>query len=35
MFMGVFRPRTVLYLILFPLMLTMVITVYLGLNVKW
>jgi uncharacterized membrane protein YraQ (UPF0718 family) len=35
MFMGVFRPRTVLYLILFPLMLTMVIAVYIGLNVRW
>jgi uncharacterized membrane protein YraQ (UPF0718 family) len=35
MFMGVFRRRTVGYLILFPLMLTMVITIYLGLNVRW
>ncbi len=35
MFLGVFRRRAVLYLILLPLMLTMVITIYLNLNVKW
>jgi uncharacterized membrane protein YraQ (UPF0718 family) len=35
MFLGVFRPRTVVYLILLPLMLTMLITVYLSLNMRW
>ncbi|MFN8459558.1 MAG: permease [Anaerolineae bacterium] len=35
MFLGVFRRRTVMYLILLPLMLTMLITIYLNLNVKW
>ena len=35
MFLGVFRRRTVLYLILLPLMLTMLITIYLNLNVRW
>lgn len=35
MFLGVFRRRTVMYLILLPLMLTMLITIYLNLNIKW
>ena len=35
MFLGVFRRRAVLYLILLPLMLTMLITIYLNLNVRW
>lgn len=35
MFLGVFRRRTVMYLILLPLMLTMLISIYLNLNVKW
>lgn len=35
MFLGVFRRRTVVYLILLPLMLTMVIAIFLGLNVRW
>lgn len=35
MFLGVFRRRAVLYLILLPLMLTMVVAIYLNLNVSW
>jgi uncharacterized membrane protein YraQ (UPF0718 family) len=35
MFLGVFKRRTVLYLILLPLMLTLFITVFLSLNVRW
>jgi hypothetical protein len=35
MFLGVFRRRAVVYLILLPLMLTMLITIYLNLNVRW
>ncbi len=35
MFLGVFRRRAVLYLILLPLMLAMVIAIYLNLNVSW
>jgi hypothetical protein len=35
MFLGVFRRRSVVYLILLPLMLTMLVTLYLSLNVKW
>lgn len=35
MFLGVFHRRAVVYLILLPLMLTMAIAVYLGLNVRW
>lgn len=35
MFLGVFRRRVVLYLILLPLLLTMLATVYLNLNVGW
>jgi len=33
MFMGVFRKRTVLYLILLPLLMTLLIGVWLNLNV--
>ena len=35
MFLGVFKRRIVLYLILLPLMATLMITVYLNLNVSW
>jgi hypothetical protein len=35
MFLGVFRRRAVLYLILLPLMLTMTIAIFLNLNVQW
>ncbi|MCB9100430.1 MAG: permease [Anaerolineales bacterium] len=35
MFLGVFKRRVVLYLILLPLMATLMITVYLNLNVSW
>ncbi len=35
MFLGVFRRRAVFYLILLPLLLTMVIAIYLNLNVSW
>ena len=35
MFLGVFRRRAVVYLILLPLMLTMLMAIYLNLNVRW
>lgn len=35
MFLSVFRRRTVAYLILLPLMITMVVSIYLNLNVGW
>ncbi|MEW5957542.1 MAG: permease [Chloroflexota bacterium] len=35
MFLGVFRRRAVAYLILLPLLATLVITLYLNLNVRW
>jgi uncharacterized membrane protein YraQ (UPF0718 family) len=35
MFLSVFKRRTVLYLILLPLMATLFIAVYLNLNVSW
>ena len=35
MFLGVFRRRVVLYLILLPLALTMLITVFINLNLGW
>jgi uncharacterized protein len=35
MFMTVFRRRTVLYLILLPLLLTLITAVYLNLNIPW
>jgi uncharacterized membrane protein YraQ (UPF0718 family) len=35
MFLGVFRRRAVLYLILLPLMLTMTIAIFLNLNLSW
>lgn len=35
MFLGVFKRRVVVYLILLPLMSTLLITVYLNLNVSW
>lgn len=35
MFLGVFRRRTVLYLILLPLLLTLLITVFVNLNLGW
>jgi uncharacterized membrane protein YraQ (UPF0718 family) len=35
MFLGVFRRRAVLYLILLPMLLTMLIAIYLNLNVRW
>jgi uncharacterized membrane protein YraQ (UPF0718 family) len=35
MFLGVFRRRTVAYLILLPLMMTMLVAVYLNLNAGW
>jgi uncharacterized membrane protein YraQ (UPF0718 family) len=35
MFLGVFRRRAVLYLILLPLMLTMLIAIYINLNTGW
>jgi uncharacterized membrane protein YraQ (UPF0718 family) len=35
MFLGVFRRRPVLYLILLPLMLTMFITIFINLNIGW
>ncbi len=35
MFLGIFNRRTVLYLILLPMMTTLVVTLYLNLNVSW
>ena len=35
LFLGVFRRRVVLYLILLPLLLTMTVAIYLNLNVGW
>jgi uncharacterized membrane protein YraQ (UPF0718 family) len=35
MFLGVFRRRTVVYLILLPFLLTLAITVFVNLNVNW
>ena len=35
MFMGVFQRKTVLYLILLPLLLTMLIGIWLNLNVSF
>lgn len=35
MFLGVFNRRTVLYLILLPLMFTLAVAIYLNLNVRW
>ncbi|GAB4453260.1 MAG: hypothetical protein Kow0031_35550 [Anaerolineae bacterium] len=35
MFLGVFRRRVVLYLILLPLLLTLFVTVFISLNVSW
>lgn len=35
MFLRVFKRRTVAYLILLPFMVTLVVTVYLSLNVRW
>lgn len=35
MFLSVFRRRTVLYLILLPMLMTLLVTVYLNLNVRW
>lgn len=35
MFLGVFKGRVVLYLILLPLVMTLLITVFLSLNVRW
>jgi hypothetical protein len=35
MFLGVFRRRVVVYLILLPLPATLVATLYLNLNVRW
>lgn len=35
MFLGVFRQRVVLYLILLPLALTMLITIFINLNLGW
>jgi uncharacterized membrane protein YraQ (UPF0718 family) len=35
MFLRVFKRRTVAYLILLPFMVTLVVTVYLNLNVRW
>jgi len=35
MFLGVFRRRSVLYLILLPLLLTLLITVFVNLNLGW
>lgn len=35
MFLGVFRRRVVVYLILLPLLLTLFITVFLSLNISW
>lgn len=35
MFLGVFKRRVVLYLILLPLLTTLLITLYLNLNVRW
>jgi uncharacterized protein len=35
MFLSVFRRRTVFYLILLPLVLTLVVTVYMNLNLVW
>jgi len=35
MFLGVFKRRVVLYLILLPFMATLMITVYLNLNMSW
>jgi hypothetical protein len=35
MFLRVFRRRTVIYLILLPLMMTMLIAVFVNLNVRW
>jgi uncharacterized membrane protein YraQ (UPF0718 family) len=35
MFLGVFRRRVALYLVLLPLMMSLLIAVYLNLNVRW
>jgi hypothetical protein len=35
MFLGIFQRRTVLYLILLPLLMTLLVAVYLNLNVPW
>jgi uncharacterized membrane protein YraQ (UPF0718 family) len=35
MFLRVFQRRTVLYLIFLPLMATLLLTLYLSLNVRW
>jgi uncharacterized membrane protein YraQ (UPF0718 family) len=35
MFLGVFRRRVVLYLILLPLALTMLFTIFINLNLGW
>jgi hypothetical protein len=35
MFMGVFKRRIVLYLILLPFMATLLMAVYLSLNASW
>jgi uncharacterized membrane protein YraQ (UPF0718 family) len=35
MFLGIFQRRTVLYLILLPLLMTMLLALYLNLNVRW
>jgi uncharacterized membrane protein YraQ (UPF0718 family) len=35
MFLGVFRTRTVLYLILLPLLVVMLIGIFINLNVAW
>jgi hypothetical protein len=35
MFLGVFRRRVVLYLILLPFMMALAVAVYLNLNVRW
>jgi hypothetical protein len=35
MFLGVFKRRTVAYLVLLPLMMTIVVTVAINLNTTW
>jgi hypothetical protein len=35
MFLGVFRRRTVVYLILLPLMMTILAAVFINLNTAW
>lgn len=35
MFLGIFKRRIVAYLILLPLLITLLLTVYLNLNVAW